>query len=148
MLNTCHSIWTLTQIGDQGPVITYIHTLGNRGFLRLSDSRKVTHLASGQGGLCPQDCPVLSQSSSLLPHCLCSVFKLLVDGAPGWLSQLSVRLRLRSWSRSLWVRAPRQALCWQLRAWSLFRILCFPLPLTLPCSCSLSQKWIHVEKKN
>ena len=40
-------------------------------------------------------------------------------GAPGWLSRLSVRLQLRSWSHSLWVRAPRRALCWQLRAWSL-----------------------------
>ena len=26
-------------------------------------------------------------------------------GAPGWLSRLSVRLRLRSWPRGLWVRA-------------------------------------------
>ena len=59
-------------------------------------------------------------------------------GAPRWLSWLSVRLRLRSWSHSPWVRAPRRALCWQLRAWSLFQILCLPLSLTLPHSCSVS----------
>ena len=40
-------------------------------------------------------------------------------GAPGWLRWLSVRLRLRSWSHSSWVRATRLALCWQLGAWSL-----------------------------
>ena len=34
-------------------------------------------------------------------------------GAPGWLSRLSVWLRLRSWSRGPWVRVPHQALCWQ-----------------------------------
>ena len=48
-------------------------------------------------------------------------------GVPGWLSWLSVWLRLRSWSHSLWVRAPHQALCWRLRAWSLLWIL----PLSL-----------------
>ena len=53
-------------------------------------------------------------------------------GAPVWLSQLSVPLQLRSWSCSLWVRAPRWALCCQLRAWSLLRILCLPLSLSLP----------------
>ena len=52
-------------------------------------------------------------------------------GAPGW---------LRSWSHSLRVRAPRRALCWQLRAWSLLQILCLPLSLFLPNSCPLSQK--------
>ena len=31
--------------------------------------------------------------------------------APGWVSRLSVQLRLRSRSHSLCVRAPRQALC-------------------------------------
>ena len=61
-----------------------------------------------------------------------------VYGAPGRLSQLGVRLRLRSWSHGSWVRAPRRALCWQLGAWSLLRILC--LPLSLPLPHSLSQK--------
>ena len=53
-------------------------------------------------------------------------------GAPGWLSRLSVRLQLRSWSCGPWVQALRRALRWQLRAWSLLRILC--LPLSLPSS--------------
>ena len=34
-------------------------------------------------------------------------------GAPGWLSQLSHRLRLRSWSHGSWVWAPHRALCCQ-----------------------------------
>ena len=64
-------------------------------------------------------------------------------GAPGWLSRLSVQLRLRSWSCGSQVWAPRGALCWQLRAWSLLLILCLPLSLTLPSfmlCLSLSQK--------
>ena len=48
-------------------------------------------------------------------------------GVPGWLSRLSGRLWLRSWSCGPWVQALRRALCWQLRDWSLFRILCLPL---------------------
>ena len=65
---------------------------------------------------------------------------------PGWLSQLNVRLRLRSWSHGSWVRAPHQALCWQLRAWSLLWILCPPLSLPLPYSRSLSSSLskIHI----
>ena len=64
-------------------------------------------------------------------------------GAPGWLSRLSGRLRLRSWSRGPWVRALHRALCWQLRAWSLLRILCLPLPLPFPGSCSVSLSKIN-----
>ena len=65
-------------------------------------------------------------------------------GAPGWLSRLSSRLRLGSWSRGPWVRALRcWALCWQPRAWSLFQILCLPLSLLLPCSCSFSVSKIN-----
>ena len=59
-------------------------------------------------------------------------------GAPGWLSWLSARLQLRSWSRCLWVWAPHRALCWQHRAWSLLWILCLPLSLLLPHPCSVS----------
>ena len=59
-------------------------------------------------------------------------------GTPGWLSQLSVWLWLRSWSHGSWVQAPCWALCRHLRAWSLLQILCLPLSLTLPCSCSVS----------
>ena len=53
-------------------------------------------------------------------------------GVPGWLSRLGVRLQLGSWSRGSWVRALCHALCWQLRAWSLLRILCLPRSLLLP----------------
>ena len=64
--------------------------------------------------------------------------KSTIQGAPGWLVRLSVRLRLRSWSHGPGVRAPCRALCWPLIVWSLFRILCLPLSLPLPCSCSVS----------
>ena len=64
--------------------------------------------------------------------------------APRWLSWLGVRLQLRSRSCCPWVWAPHRALCWQLRAWSLHRILCLPHSLPFPHSCSvylsLSQK--------
>ena len=60
------------------------------------------------------------------------------SGVPGWLSWLSVWLRLRSRSHGLWVQALHRALCWRLRAWSLLRILCLPLSLPLPCSRSVS----------
>ena len=70
-------------------------------------------------------------------------------GAPGWLRRLSVRLPLRSRSHSSWVCVPCRALGWQLRAWSLLRILCLPLSLSFPRSCSvslsLSQK-INIKK--
>ena len=61
-----------------------------------------------------------------------SFFKNSPAGAPGWLSWLSVQLRLRPGSHSLWVQAPCQALCWQIRAWSLLWILCPSLSATLP----------------
>ena len=61
-------------------------------------------------------------------------------GVPGWLSWLSIRLPLRSWSQSLWVRAPCQALCWQLRAWCLLLILCLPLCSSPAHAVSVSQK--------
>ena len=37
--------------------------------------------------------------------------KLCIVGAPGWLRQVGVRLRLRSCSHGLWVRAPCWVLC-------------------------------------
>ena len=46
---------------------------------------------------------------------------------PGWLSGLSIQLQPRPWSRGSWVRTSHQALCWQLRAWRMLRILCLPL---------------------
>ena len=54
----------------------------------------------------------------------------------GWLSWLSIQLQLRSSSHDSRVRAPHQALCWQLKAWSLLHILCLPLfalPLLMLC---------------
>ena len=65
---------------------------------------------------------------------------------PGWLSWLSIWLWLRSWSRDLWVQAPRPALCWQLRAWNLLQILGLPLsaPPHSSSVClprSLKNKW-------
>ena len=73
----------------------------------------------------------------------CLSFKILTTGVPGWLSWLSIWPLLRSWSHSSWVQALHQALCWQLRAWSLLRILCLPLSLPLPCSCSVSHSKIN-----
>ena len=58
--------------------------------------------------------------------------------APGWLGRLGLWLPLRSWSHSSWVWAPCQAL-WQLRACNLLLILCLPLSLPLPHSCSVSR---------
>ena len=66
------------------------------------------------------------------------LLKLICVRMPGWLSGLSIQFHLRSWSHHLWVKALCQALCWQLRAWSLLWILCLHLSLTLPCSCSVS----------
>ena len=64
------------------------------------------------------------------------------QGAPGWLSQLSVWLQLRSWSRSLWVQVPHQAVYWQLRACiaACFRF-CVSLSLPFPArALSATQK--------
>ena len=70
------------------------------------------------------------------------LFKIGFGEAPRWLSQLSVWLRLKSWSSGSWVWAPHRALCWQLRAWSLLRILRLPLcsspARALPLSLSFS----------
>ena len=61
-------------------------------------------------------------------------------GAPWWLSRLSGQLRLRSWTHSSWVRVPCWALCWQLRAWSLLRILCLSFCPSSVYGLSLFQK--------
>ena len=71
-------------------------------------------------------------------------------GAPGWLSWLSILLRLRSWSHSLWVWAPCRTLCWQLRGWNQLRILCLLLSLSLSKLCLslyVSQKINKCKKK-
>ena len=63
--------------------------------------------------------------------------RLVYRGA--WVAQSVKRpTSARSRSHGPWVRAPRQALGWWLRAWSLFPILCLPLSLPLPHSCSVS----------
>ena len=66
------------------------------------------------------------------------VLRIGILGTPGWLSQLNVWLRLRSWSPVSWVQAPHRALCSQLRAWNLLWVLCLPLSLPLPHSKFLS----------
>ena len=61
------------------------------------------------------------------------------EAVGAWVAQSVKRpTSARSRSRGPWVRAPRWALGWWLRAWSLFPILCLPLSLPLPCSCSVS----------
>ena len=50
---------------------------------------------------------------------------------------------LGSWSHSLWVWAPHKALCWQLRAWSLFQILCLSLCPSPAHALSLSVSKIN-----
>ena len=67
-------------------------------------------------------------------------------GAPGWLSQLTEQLQLRSWSRSPWVWAPRWALCWQCRTClGLSLSPCLSASSTHTLSLSLSQKKLNVE---
>ena len=73
---------------------------------------------------------------------------LMVFGAPGWLSLLSVWLQPRSWSCGSRRRAPHWALSWQLRAWRLLQILCLPFPLSLSSSCSVSPSIKKIKKKN
>ena len=69
------------------------------------------------------------------------------SGTPGWLSRLSIQLRFRSWSHGSWVWAPCGALCWQLRAWSLLRMLCLPLSPKPSPTRTLSLSKINIKKK-
>ena len=65
------------------------------------------------------------------------LLKVFCRGA--WVAQSVKRpTSARSRSRGPWVRAPCRAQGWWLRAWSLFPILCPPLSLPLPHSCSVS----------
>ena len=64
-------------------------------------------------------------------------------GVPGWLSQLSIRFRLRSSFHVSWVRAPCQVLCWQRRAClgsSVSLSLSAPPPLSLSFKKSINIK--------
>ena len=103
------------------------------------------------------DLPVLpnvchSEFAQLMPSSI-PLFKILTKKRtePGWLSRLRVWFRFRSWSHSSWVRAVCRALCWQLRAWTLLRILCLPLSLcpspAWALSLSLSLSKINTHKK-
>ena len=101
------------------------------------------HLSCWPFHLVSYSFPAATQPSSQAgPFCSqCPNFCISPNGMgsrSGWLSRLSGWLQLRSWSHGPWVQALRRALCWQLRAWSLFQILCLPLSLTLPRSCSVS----------
>ena len=78
------------------------------------------------------------------------VFQLLKNtyAWDAWVAQSVECLTLaQSWSHSLWVRAPRRALCWRLGACILLQIPYLPLSLPLLSSCSISQRWINVYKK-
>ena len=139
----------LSDVRHKGPVVVAnmgsepekYKRLKSKQMCRCRESEwKQGEYGPGLTGSCRQ-----GKRTSWFPHHRCVIFngatsrsKISLYGAPGWLSRLNVWLRLRSWSHSPWVRAPRRALCWQLRAWSPFQILCLPLSLTLPCSCSVS----------
>ena len=72
-------------------------------------------------------CTVVSNAQTVMPSMQGSNLRSTDQWDTRWLCWLGVRLRLRSWSHGSWVWAPCQALCWQLRVWSLLRILCLPL---------------------
>ena len=74
-----------------------------------------------------------------------SDFKRNICRAPGWLIWLSFWLAQVMICAS-WIQTPCQALCWQLRAWSLLQILCFPISLPLSSS-TLSLKNKYTLKK-
>ena len=79
-------------------------------------------------------------------HCSKLMSKQWTIRASGWLSQLNIRLWLRSWTCSSWVQAPHGALCWQRRSWSLLWILRLPLSLPLPCLPSVSLCLSKIDK--
>ena len=85
---------------------------------------------------------ILFPSSSVLPPHACSrvlslsLLKTKQRGA-GVAQSVKCPTSARSRSHGPWVRAPRQALGWWLRAWSLLPILCLPLSLPLPRSWSV-----------
>ena len=145
--------WYPVQCGEwpsPGRPCIWTHYLSGPRASLLSPPLTILHnsLVAGQPGpplgkvfttLLRRPSEVKLQGTSREP-CSRPSFKRQKQGAPGWLSRLSIRLELRSWSCGPWVRAPHQALCWQLRAWSLFQILCLPLSDPPPFMLSLSQK--------
>ena len=71
-----------------------------------------------------------------------------IVAAPGWLSWLSVRLRLRSCSHSLWVQAPHRAVNTGPASDPLSPSVSACPPLMLSQSLSLSLKNKHLKNKN
>ena len=122
----------------------YTHTHTHKYTMGYYSAMKKNEILSFTTTWMELECIMLSQVSQsekdkyymILFICRIQDTKQMNIGAPGWLSRLSVQLQLRSWSCSLWVRAPRQALCWKLGAWSCFGFcvslsLCSSLPHTL-----------------
>ena len=99
-----------------------------------SDNLEKTDGTHGPEGVAPvMGCPAHPQSRRGKGMC----YRRGSWGA--WVAQSVKRpTSARSRSRGPWVRAPRRDLGWWLGAWSLFPILCLPLSLPLPCSCSVS----------
>ena len=67
-----------------------------------------------------------------------------LGGSVSWASDFGSG---HAWSPSLWVQAPRLALCWQFRAWRLLQILCLPLSALPPPMLCLSLSRINIKKK-
>ena len=65
--------------------------------------------------------------------------KMPIPGIPGWLSQLSTQLQLRSWSHCWWARAPCWAWHWPCKACLKFFLSLSLLSALPPLVLSLSQ---------
>ena len=97
-------------------------------------------------------CIIVLWNVSLLEGLVCwffwqrTCFKICDHGAPGWLSQLSIQLRLRSWSHGSWLQAMVQVgLC----ADSLDPRACFRFSVSLsPCPSSAYALFLSASKIN
>ena len=118
----------------------YMAAAGNHGLTRQLRSLGCV-CQDSRRSLSPHRCLWLQVSSKV--HGTSDVKTCKNAGRLGGLSRLSVHLGLRSRSHSLWVRAPHRALCCQLGAWSLLRLV--SPSLSDPPSLSLSK--INIKKK-